>query len=280
MDAESSQWTQQFAILISAFAAPRDLVWNGDGTANAWNDTAPNWKQSSGAATAFSVGDTALFDDRGSATPAVNITAPQAPGSVLVTGSKNYTLGGSGTIASTGTLTKAGNTTLTLTASSSFAAGTFLNGGSVNLGNNAGLGGGTVRFSGGATLNVNYNSSSYFSLNPNVQVDAGSTGNINLSQRSELNGSLSGGGTFNIFSPSNLGTEGRVYFDGASAGCTGQVNLSGGATSPGNGGRMVFRANGGLLQRLWQRQSQSYRARSLHDEQFRRKHLCARRALG
>ncbi len=245
IDAESSQWTQQFAILISAFAAPRDLVWNGDGTANAWNDTAPNWKQPSGAATTFSVGDTALFDDRGSAAPAVNLTTSQTPGSVLVTGMKNYTLGGTGTIASTGSLTKAGDTTLTLAASSSFAAGTFLNGGSINLSNNTSLSGGNVRFSGGATLNVNYNSSSYFGLNPNVQVDAGSTGNINLSQRSELNGSLSGGGTFNIFSPSNLGSEGRVYFDGASAGCTGQVNLSGGATSPGNGGRMAFRANGG-----------------------------------
>ncbi|MEY3894809.1 MAG: hypothetical protein RLZZ214_328, partial [Verrucomicrobiota bacterium] len=245
VDAESSLWTQQFALLISAFAAPRDLVWNGDGTVNAWNDISPNWRQSSGTATAFSVGDTALFDDRGSAAPAVNITGTQTPGSVLVTGSKNYTLAGTGTIASTGSLTKAGDTTLTLAASSSFAAGTFLNGGSINLSNNTSLGGGNVRFSGGATLNVNYNSSSYFGLNPNVQVDAGSTGNINLSQRAELNGSLSGGGTFNIFSPSNLGTEGRVYFDGASAGCTGQVNLSGGASSPGNGGRMAFRANGG-----------------------------------
>ncbi len=245
VDAESSQWTQQFALLISAFTAPRDLVWNGDGTINAWNDTAANWKQSPGASTAFSVGDTALFDDRGSATPAVNINASQTPGSVLVTGSKNYTLGGSGTIASTGSLTKAGDTTLTLATPSSFAAGTFLNGGNINLNNNTSLSGGNVRFSGGATLNVNYNSLSYFSLNPNVQVDAGSTGNINLSQRAELNGSLSGGGTFNIFSPSNLGTEGRVYFDGASAGCTGQVNLSGGASSPGNGGRMAFRANGG-----------------------------------
>ncbi|NQX02976.1 autotransporter-associated beta strand repeat-containing protein, partial [bacterium] len=245
VDAAGSSWTQQFALLISAIAAPRDLVWIGDASANLWDGSVANWKQPSGAATTFGVGDTALFDDRGSASPVVNVTAAQTPGSVLVTGSKNYTLGGSAAIASTGSLTKAGGTTLTLATSTSFAAGTFLNGGSINLSNNTSLGGGTVRFSGGATLNVNYNSSSYFGLNPNVQVDAGSTGNINLSQRSELNGSLSGGGTFNIFSPSNLGTEGRVYFDGASAGCTGQVNLSGGATSPGNGGRMAFRANGG-----------------------------------
>ncbi|MEX1048893.1 MAG: autotransporter-associated beta strand repeat-containing protein [Akkermansiaceae bacterium] len=247
VDAESSQWTQQFALLISAIAAPRDLVWIGDGVANAWNGSASNWRQPSGAATAFGTGDTALFDDRGSATPAINITASQTPGSVLVTGTKNYTLGGSGSIASTGTLTKAGDTTLTLATSASFAAGTFLNGGTTIINNNCTLGGGTIRFSGGSTLTSAWanNNTNAIPFNQNFQVDAGSTGNINLSQRSELNGSLSGGGTFNIFSPSNLGTEGRVYFDGASAGCTGQVNLSGGATSLGNGGRMVFRANGG-----------------------------------
>ncbi|RYD17716.1 MAG: hypothetical protein EOP88_25125, partial [Verrucomicrobiaceae bacterium] len=224
-DADGGQWTQQFALLISSAAAPRDLLWIGDGSSNAWNDTAPNWRQNSGASTAFSTGDTALFDDRGSASPAVNTTAAQTPGSVLVTGTKNYTFGGTGGISSTGTLTKAGDTTL--------------------LNNGFTLGGGTIRFSGGATLTSAHNNSTNLPLNPNIQVDAGSTGNINLSQRAELNGSLSGGGTFNIFSPSNTGTEGRVYLDGASAGCTGTVNLSGGASAPGNGGRVAFRANGG-----------------------------------
>lgn len=244
MDADGGQWTQQFALLISSAAAPRDLIWNGDGVANAWNDVAANWKQSSGAGTAFNVGDTALFDDRGSATPAVNITTTQTSGSVLVTGTKNYTIGGSGALSSTGTLTKAGDTTLTLATSASFALGSFLNGGETILNGGSSLGGGTIRFSGGSTLTSAYGNTS-FSINPNLQVDSGSTGNINLSQRVELNGSLSGGGTFNIFSPSNQGTEGRVYLDGASAGCTGTVNLSGGATAPGNAGRIAFRANGG-----------------------------------
>lgn len=244
-DADGSQWTQQFALLISAAAAPRDLLWIGNGSTNVWDNATPNWKNPSSVATTFGVGDTALLDDRGSATPTINLSSTQTAGSVLITGTKNYTLGGSGSIASTGSLTKAGDTTLTLSANTSFAAGTFLNGGTTNLSDSKTLNGGAVRFSGGATLNVNYASGTYFTLNPNVQVDAGATGNINLSQRSELNGSLSGGGTFNLFSPSNLGTEGRVYFDGASAGCTGQVNLSGGATSPGNAGRMAFRANGG-----------------------------------
>lgn len=239
VDAAGSSWTQQFALLISAIAAPRDLVWIGDASANLWDGSVANWKQSSGAATTFGVGDTALFDDRGSASPVVNVTAAQTPGSVLVTGTKNYTLGGSAAIASTGSLTKAGGTTLTLATSTSFAAGTFLNGGVTIISSGAAFGGGTIRFTGGSTLTSAHSSDNAdtLSLNPNIQVDAGAVGNINLSQRVNLNGSLSGGGTFNIYSPTTIG---RVYLKGASAGCTGVINLYGI-----NGGSMNFYANGG-----------------------------------
>ncbi len=247
VDADGSQWTQPFAILISAAASPRDLVWIGDGSTNAWNDSTLNWRQASGASTTFSVGDTALFDDRGSASPAVNITGTQTAGSVLVTGIKNYLMGGSGTIASTGALTKAGSTTLTIANSVSFANGTFLNGGETILNNGGVIGGGAIKFTGGSTLRSNHGSNDVdtLTLNPAIEVATGAVGNITLSQRVNLKGALSGGGTFNIFSPSNLGTEGRVYLDGASAGCTGNVNLSGGATAPGNAGRISFRKNDG-----------------------------------
>lgn len=246
-DAQGSQWTQQFALLVSATANPRDLSWVGDNATNAWDNATPNWKTTSGMATTFSTGDTALFDDRGSATPQVALSGTQTTGSVLFTGSKNYTLGGTGSIASTGALTKAGGTTLTINATTSFALGAFLNGGETILAPGGSLSGGAIRFTGGSTLTSNHtnDNSNTLSLNPNIEVAAGAVGNINLSQRVNVNGSLSGGGTFNIFSPSNLGTEGRVYLDGASAGCTGTVNLSGGATAPGNAGRIAFRANGG-----------------------------------
>ncbi len=249
-DAEGSQWTQQFAILIPGEFIPRDLLWIGDGTANTWNDTAANWRLPSGEATAFDLGDTALFDDRGSATPAINLSGAQTSSSVLVTGTKNYTFTGGGSIASTGTLTKAGTSNLTLATNTTFALGTFLNGGDINLSNSYTLGGGAIRFSGGGTLNVNHNDSSYFTLAPNIHVDSGAVGNINLSKRVELNGALSGGGTFNIFSPSNLGAEGRAYLDGASPAFTGTANLSGGATAPGNAGRIAFRASGGSFNGL------------------------------
>ena len=246
-DAEGSRWTQQFALLITAAAAPRDLLWIGDGTANAWNNSTPNWRTGTGAPVTFDVGDTALFDDRGSASPAINVTGTQTAGSVLVTGTKNYSLGGTGSIASTGALTKAGSTMLTIANSVSFANGTFLNGGETVLNNGGVISGGAIKFTGGSTLRSNHGSNDVdtLTLNPAIAVAAGAVGNLTLSQRVNLKGALSGGGTFNIFSPSNLGTEGRVYLDGASAGCTGTVNLSGGATAPGNAGRIAFRANGG-----------------------------------
>jgi hypothetical protein len=49
LDAEGSQWTQQFALLVTAAAAPRDLVWIGDGSSNAWDNATSNWQTSAGA---------------------------------------------------------------------------------------------------------------------------------------------------------------------------------------------------------------------------------------
>lgn len=242
-DAAGSAWTQQFALLISTSSVPRDLVWIGGGAANAWDTTTTNWRSTSGAATTFGDGDSTLFDDRGSVSPAINLQGSRVVGSMTVTGTKNYAFTGPGTLASTGSLTKAGDTTLTLSAAMTFTAGSFLNGGETILNGGGQISGGAIQFTGGSTLSSGYNSSTTLTINPNLQVNAGAVGNLNLSQRVEINGSLSGGGTFNIFSPSNLGTEGRVYFDGASSGCTGIVNLSGGATAPGNGGRAAFRIN-------------------------------------
>ncbi len=235
-DSAGSQWTQQFAILVSSAAAPRDLSWIGNGTTNPWDSTTPVWRNTAGAATTFDVGDTTLFDDRGSASPAINITGSPTPGSVLFTGTKNYTLGGTGNIASTGTLTKAGDTTLTINRPTSFVSGTFLNGGETVLNNGGNIACGAIQFTGGSTLTDN-TGSNYLTIAPDIKVSAGAVGNLNLSQRTDLNGSLSGGGTFNITSPSTIN---RVYFKGASAGCTGTINLFGI-----NNGSMNFYANGG-----------------------------------
>ncbi|MBB5350570.1 autotransporter-associated beta strand protein [Haloferula luteola] len=240
-DAEGSQWTQSFALLVSSSAAPRDIVWTAQ-TGNQWDNTSTNWTTSSGSSTQFNDGDSPLFDDRASTT-LVTLAGSRLATSVTVTGSKNYQLSGDA-LAVTSTFTKASDTTLTLNTPVSAATGTYLNGGTTQINTGANLSGGPIRFTGGSTL-IDNTGSNYLTLTPDIVVNTGAVGNLQLSPRITLTGSLSGGGTFNIHSPSTLGTEGRAYLDGASAGCTGTVHITGGATAPGNGGRIALRALSG-----------------------------------
>lgn len=237
-DSQGDAWTQSFLILVSSTAAPRDLIWDGDSTSNTWDTNTPNWTRA-GNATDFAPGDRTLFDDRGSNVPAISLAETVHPSAVTVTGKKNYTFRGTGSLASTGSLTKTGDTTLTFARPASFTGGYYLDGGNIAIINGGNLNGGPVRFASGSTL-IDNTGDNYLTLTPNISVDAGATGHLILSQRVNLQGSLSGGGNFNIFSPSTLGTEGRVYLDGASAGCSGTVNLMGGGS-----GRIAFRTNGG-----------------------------------
>ena len=93
------------------------LVWLGGSAANAWDTSTANWSPSLYADNAVVV-----FDDTGSASPAVNITPnPVAPFSVSVnTTNKAYTIGGAG-IGGAGGLTKSGATALTLTGSNTYS---------------------------------------------------------------------------------------------------------------------------------------------------------------
>ncbi len=240
---DGSSWTQRMALLVTVAALPRDITWTGGLGGNSWDTTTTNWEESGGSPTTFNDGDNALFDDQGN--PAtIPISGTRSPNSVTVTGSQDYRFSGPGSLAIATSLTKASDTTLTLDTTVTSASGTLLNGGITTINDGGNIAGGPIQFTGGATLNDD-TGSDYFTLAPDIEVDAGATGNLELSSRCTLSGSLSGGGTFNIFSPSTLGTEGRAYLDGASAGCTGSVNLSGGATAPGNGGRIAFRALSG-----------------------------------
>ena len=240
-DADGSSWTQQFALLVTNNAAPRDVAWTGS-LSGAWDDATANWQTGGGSATTFNDGDSPLFDDRATTT-AVTLTGSRLAQAVAVTGSKDFRFSGDPLAVMT-TFTKASDTTLTLDTVVTATNGAHLNGGDTVLNTGANLDGGPIRFTGGSTLTDN-TGSNYLTLSPDIEVDAGAVGNLDLSQRVTLAGSLSGGGTFNIFSPSTLGAEGRAYLDGASAGCTGTVNLAGGATAPGNGGRIAMRALSG-----------------------------------
>jgi hypothetical protein len=75
-----------------------NLTWVGDGTANTWDiNTSQMWNDGSGAVV-FRDGDAVTFDDTGSDSPAVNLTATVSPASVTNNSAKNYTISGSGSL--------------------------------------------------------------------------------------------------------------------------------------------------------------------------------------
>ncbi len=113
------------------------FIWQGDGSLNQWDYTTANWR-SNGIALLFTDGAFTVFDDSGSSTPAIDITAPVAPAAVVMNSSVNYTLGsvgGTGKLTGISSLTKNNSGTLTLLTPNDYVGGTFLNSGTIRIGN-------------------------------------------------------------------------------------------------------------------------------------------------
>ncbi len=125
-------------------AAP--LIWQGGLSANAWDTATANWTP-----ILYADSSIVVFDDTGSASPAVNITpVAVAPYSVTVnTSTKAYTIGGEG-ITGTGGLTKSGTAVLTLTGANSYSGPTAVNAGVLTL--NGSLSNSSVTVASGAVL--------------------------------------------------------------------------------------------------------------------------------
>lgn len=136
-------------------------VWTGAQNGN-WTTNvvggASNWKlQSGGTATDFITGDVVVFDDTATGATTVNIsTANVSPASTTFNNSnRDYTIssGGGFGIAS-GSLIKNGSSSLTLTTANTYADGTTLNAGTLNLNNASAIGTGTFNIHGGAIDNT------------------------------------------------------------------------------------------------------------------------------
>jgi autotransporter-associated beta strand protein len=152
-DSQGDVWTQSMLLLVSSISVPKDLVWKGDGTVNAWNTSALNWTKSDGSSVAFSASDNALFDDRGSASPALAVAANVSAGTVTVDSTQNYTISGAGSVLANGPLTKRGTGSLTLnTANNSFSSITH-EAGTLVLGTATAAGSAKIKLNGG-TLNL------------------------------------------------------------------------------------------------------------------------------
>jgi fibronectin-binding autotransporter adhesin len=117
-----------------------NLIWAGTGgTPNTWDtNTSPNWYDLTTSSTdKFQNGDYVTFtDSAGSAHANVLINSTVLPGSVTVSNTNvSYTFSGSGSIGGTTSLVVSGPGTLTIANTNSYTGGTFINGGTLKVGN-------------------------------------------------------------------------------------------------------------------------------------------------
>jgi autotransporter-associated beta strand protein len=113
---------------------------------NVWDFlTTENWSVK-GNAESFSKNDTVVFDATGSAQNVVSLSGMLPVGKVIVNGSTDYTLAGSGELTGTGGLYKSGTGKLVISGAHSYKGAVSLSGGTVtigslaNAGNNSSLG--------------------------------------------------------------------------------------------------------------------------------------------
>ncbi|HEU6447596.1 MAG TPA: autotransporter-associated beta strand repeat-containing protein [Verrucomicrobiae bacterium] len=229
-------------ILVNNIRTPGNLTWLGGNSGNTWdNGTTTNWLNG-GNADAFEFFDTVLFDDSGSATPAINLSGSVTPASVTFNATKNYTLGGGGKISGYGTFTKTNSGTLTITATNDYAGVTVLGGGVLSvpwLANSDDPGpfgaadsdpanliftGGVLQYTGangstdhGMTLDSNGGT---------LDVHSGAT-------TLTLNGVVAGNGTLTKIGPGTLAMAGINSFSGGTVVTEGTLRLN---TTTGTGG--------------------------------------------
>ncbi len=131
---DGTSWTNNVAVLASPVTPPNNLVWQGDGVTNLWgNGSGTNWLNGTNVV-AFNSGDNVTFDDTGSDTPPILLSGNLPAGTVYVVSDQDYTFTGSGVISGGAALFKTGNGTLTLLTTNTFAGGTTINDGVIQLG--------------------------------------------------------------------------------------------------------------------------------------------------
>jgi len=220
----------------------RDLTWKGNGTTNQWNLSAANWDAGSGP-TAFVTGDPVHFDDTGSDTPSIDVTASVSTASITATNAtKNYTLGGTGTVITSGPLNKSGAGAFNLAGPSNFSGSLVVSGGSFGLNGTATVGGninlntGTVAATLGGTNNIS-------------GIVFANSGTLALSGTNGFSGLSVTNSTVTISGPTNIvGTGGTTVFFGNLAGANSTVNINAGANVSMTGvfnDALVFGRDGG-----------------------------------
>jgi autotransporter-associated beta strand protein len=148
---------------------PHNLVWQGDGSANSWDNNPANldWvNTATHAADYFVAGYFVTFDNTGAANqPTLN--ASVSPAWTTINGSANYTFSGGGYINS-GSLTNNSTGTVYVQTPNTYNGGTVINAGTVEVDNGGALGTGPVLNNSALNFNNTY------STTPNVIKGSGS----------------------------------------------------------------------------------------------------------
>lgn len=199
----------------------RNLVWQGNGT-NAWDiATTANWTNSAGAAVTFLQGDNVTLDDTAVDPGLAKVSPFLSPGTITFNASGLMGIGGSGDIAGPNTsLIVNGatlNSKLVISNANSFAGGTLINNGWVELRNLEGLGTGVITLGGsGASLLDVVPAGSASSFIPNgIHVTENSTLNYQTASAyaGRLDGPLTGtaGKTLTLQHTPNADDNFRLY---------------------------------------------------------------------
>ena len=142
-------------LLVSTYVS-QNLVWQGDGGANLWNQTATTWTNQSGVITNYYDFDNVIFDDS-AANLSVNMVGALTPSLVTLSAAvNNYTIQGAGQVAS-GPITKTGAATVTILTTNTSASPINIAAGTIQLGDGTTANGsfGTANITNNGTLVYN-----------------------------------------------------------------------------------------------------------------------------
>ena len=207
-------------VTLASAPIPSNLLWQGDGAANAWNTTTSNFLNGTAMAL-FKNGDVVTFDDTGSSSPAIALSGTLSPGGAVFSHTQNYQIAGSGSWSGSMNLSKSGSGSLTLFTGNSFTGGATLNAGTLILTNTTALGSGTLTLNGGTVSLVATGGPATYN-NP-VIVAAASTVVTPSNQR--LSGTITGSGNLNVNA-----TGGTLSIGGSFSGYSGNVLMTGSGT--------------------------------------------------
>ena len=205
-----------------------NTTWVGDGSANNWDTTSPNWTGTTNVYQA--VGDNVTFNDSGSASPDIYIVAQVTPNSMTVNNtSKQYIFDGSSSsvgISTSGTLIKQGASELDFTSSgNNFSGPVVIQSGTLSIGVGGSFGylGNPSSITNNGVLQVN--------LGANGQAFSGpisGTGSLNIT----------GGGAFVTLGATNSYSGGTTIGSGCQLGISTASALGSGTATVLTGGRL------------------------------------------